>query len=68
MARILRGDVVRAELDPTQGHEQTGRRPLLVLSQDVFNARSGTVIACTLSQGGLCHSGDFLGIARSHGA
>ena len=49
MARILRGDVVRAELDPTQGHEQTGRRPLLVLSQDVFNARSGTVIACTLT-------------------
>jgi mRNA interferase MazF len=49
MARILRGDVVWAELDPTQGHEQSGRRPVLVLSQDVFNDRSGTVIACALT-------------------
>jgi mRNA interferase MazF len=49
MARILRGDVVWAELDPTQGHEQSGRRPVLVLSQDVFNERSGTVIACALT-------------------
>jgi len=49
MARILRGDVVWAELDPTQGHEQSGRRPVLVLSEDVFNERSGTVIACALT-------------------
>lgn len=49
MARILRGDVVWAELDPTQGHEQSGRRPLIVLSHDVFNERSGTVIACALT-------------------
>ncbi|MFZ0710786.1 MAG: type II toxin-antitoxin system PemK/MazF family toxin [Terrimicrobiaceae bacterium] len=49
MARILRGDVVWAELDPTQGHEQSGRRPVVVLSQDVFNERSGTVIACALT-------------------
>ena len=49
MARILRGDVVWAELDPTQGHEQSGRRPVVVLSQDIFNERSGTVIACSLT-------------------
>ena len=49
MARILRGDVVWAELDPAQGHEQSGRRPVVVLSQDVFNERSGTVIACALT-------------------
>jgi mRNA interferase MazF len=49
MGRILRGDVVWAELDPTQGHEQSGRRPVLVLSQDIFNDRSGTVIACALT-------------------
>ncbi|HEU4678885.1 MAG TPA: type II toxin-antitoxin system PemK/MazF family toxin [Terrimicrobiaceae bacterium] len=49
MARILRGDVVWAELDPTKGHEQSGRRPVVVLSQDVFNERSGTVIACALT-------------------
>ncbi len=38
-----------ANLDPTQGHEQAGKRPVLVLSQDVFNERSGTVIAVALT-------------------
>jgi mRNA interferase MazF len=49
VARILRGDILWADLDPTQGHEQSGRQPVLVLSQDVFNERSGTVIACALT-------------------
>ncbi len=49
MARVLRGDIVWANLDPTQGLEESGRRPVLVLSQDVFNERSGTVIACALT-------------------
>jgi mRNA interferase MazF len=49
MARILRGDIVWAELDPAQGHEQSGRRPVLILSHDVFNERSGTVIAIALT-------------------
>jgi len=49
MARILRGDIVWANLDPTQGSEQSGLRPVLVLSQDVFNDRSGTVIAVALT-------------------
>lgn len=49
MARILRGDVLWAELDPTKGNEQEGRRPVLVLSQDVFNERSGTVIAVAIT-------------------
>src|SRR5262245_60254015 len=49
MARILRGDIVWANLDPTLGHEQAGSRPVLILSQDVFNERSGTVIAVALT-------------------
>ncbi|HEY7897779.1 MAG TPA: type II toxin-antitoxin system PemK/MazF family toxin [Gemmatimonadaceae bacterium] len=49
MAEILRGDVRWADLDPTRAHEQSGRRPVLILSQDVFNARSGTVIAVALT-------------------
>lgn len=40
MAGILRGDIVWADLDPTQCHEQSGRRPVLILSRDVFNERS----------------------------
>ncbi len=49
MARILRGDIVWADLDPARGREQAGRRPVLVLSHDVFNERSGTVIGVALS-------------------
>ncbi len=49
MASILRGEVYWAELDPTLGHEQSGRRPVLILSEDIFNARSGTVIAVALT-------------------
>lgn len=49
MARILRGDVMWAELNPVVGHEQAGQRPVVVLSHDVFNDRSGTVIAVAIS-------------------
>jgi mRNA interferase MazF len=49
MARILRGDVVWADLNPVIGREQAGYRPVLVLSHDVFNERSGTVIAVALT-------------------
>jgi mRNA interferase MazF len=49
MARVLRGDIRWADLNPVRGHEQAGRRPVLVLSHDVFNDRSGTVIALALT-------------------
>jgi mRNA interferase MazF len=45
MARILRGDILWADLSPARGREQAGLRPVVVISEDVFNARSGTVIA-----------------------
>ena len=49
MARILRGDIRWADLNPVRGREQAGRRPVLILSQDVFNERSGTAIAVALT-------------------
>lgn len=49
MAGILRGDVVWADLNPTRGQEQAGMRPVVVLSQDIFNQRSGTVIAMAVT-------------------
>ena len=49
MARVLRGDIIWADLNPVQGHEQAGRRPVVVISHDVFNERSGTVIAMALT-------------------
>ena len=47
--RIRRGEIRWADLDPVRGREQAGRRPVLILSQDVFNDRSGNVIAVALT-------------------
>lgn len=49
MARILRGEIRWADLNPVRGSEQGGLRPVLILSHDVFNARSGTVIAIAIT-------------------
>lgn len=49
MARILRGDIYWANLNPVQGNEQAGRRPVVIISHDVFNERSGTVIAMAIT-------------------
>jgi len=49
MARILRGDILWADLNPTRGQEQAGLRPVVVISHDVFNERSGTVIALAIT-------------------
>jgi len=49
MARILRGDIYWADLNPVIGREQGGLRPVLILSHNVFNERSGTVIAVALT-------------------
>lgn len=49
MASILRGDIIWADLNPVRGNEQAGYRPVLIISHDVFNERSGTVIAMALT-------------------
>lgn len=49
MARILRGEIRWADLNPVRGREQAGLRPAMILSHDVFNERSGTVIAVALT-------------------
>src|SRR5512134_1116135 len=49
MARILRGEVRWADLNPVRGKEQAGLRPVLIISHDVFNDRSGTAIAVAIT-------------------
>lgn len=49
MGRILRGEIYWADLAPGKGKEQLGYRPVLVISHDVFNERSGTVIALAIT-------------------
>jgi mRNA interferase MazF len=49
MAPLLKGDVVWADLDPVVGREQAGLRPVLILSEEIFNLRSQTVIAMAIT-------------------
>ncbi len=49
MAGILRGEIYWADLNPVRGREQAGLRPVLILSNDLFNRRSGTVIAMAIT-------------------
>jgi mRNA interferase MazF len=46
---IRRGDLRWADLGSTRGSEQAGRRPVLVISDDVFNERSRTAIAMAIT-------------------
>jgi mRNA interferase MazF len=49
MAGILRGEIRWADLNPVRGHEQAGLRPVIILSHDIFNERSGTVMAVAIT-------------------
>jgi mRNA interferase MazF len=50
MAGILRGDIYWADLNPVIGSEQGGFRPVLILSHNIFNDSSGTVIAVAITR------------------
>lgn len=49
MARILRGDIYWADLNPVRGHEQAGHRPVLVVSHETFNTPSQTPIILAIT-------------------
>lgn len=49
MARILRGEIYWADLNPVRGRERAGSRPVLILSHDLFNSKSETVIAMAIA-------------------
>ena len=52
MSRVWqRGDIVVADLNPTRGHEQQGRRPAIVVLQAALN-RLGMIGVCPFTQGG----------------
>lgn len=44
-----KGDFVALTFDPQSGHEQRGRRPALVVSNDLFNKHTGMCIACPIT-------------------
>ena len=44
-----KGDLRAVSLDPQSGHEQKGRRPAVVISNDLFNRHTGLAIACPIT-------------------
>lgn len=47
-----RGDIYLVSLDPTAGHEQRGRRPVLVVSPGPFNTLTQTPVTLPITSGG----------------
>ncbi len=47
-----RGDIYLVSLDPTQGHEQQGKRPVLVVSPDAFNNLTKVPVVVPITSGG----------------
>ena len=44
-----KGDLITLYFDPQTGHEQRGRRPALVVSNDIFNKGTGLAIVCPVT-------------------
>jgi mRNA interferase MazF len=44
-----KGDFITLSFDPQAGHEQKGRRPALVVSNDLFNKHTGLAIVCPIT-------------------
>jgi mRNA interferase MazF len=44
-----KGDFISLSFAPQSGHEQKGRRPALVLSNTVFNVKTGLALVCPIT-------------------
>jgi len=44
-----RGDIIWLVLDPRVGHEQSGRRPAIILSKRLFTERTGLAVICPIT-------------------
>jgi len=44
-----KGDLVWLDFTPTKGHEQSGRRPAIVLSPQEYNEKSGLMLVCPIT-------------------
>ena len=49
---MRRGDIFMVDLEPTQGREQRGRRPVVVVSPDDFNQATGLPVIVPITNGG----------------
>lgn len=44
-----RGDIVFLDFQPTRGHEQSGRRPAIILSPHIYNQKAGLALVCPIT-------------------
>ena len=49
MINFEQGDIVKFNFDPTLGHEQSGYRPALVVSRDLFNTNTKQIVVCPIT-------------------
>ncbi len=49
MVTYKQGDIIVMDFDPQQGHEQRGRRPAIILSNDVLNHHSSLALVCPIT-------------------
>lgn len=49
---MKRGDIYMVDLEPTQGREQRGYRPVVLVSPDAFNRATGLPVVAPITNGG----------------
>lgn len=49
MVAFEQGDIIVMDFNPQQGHEQRGRRPAIVLSNNILNQHSALVLVCPIT-------------------
>jgi mRNA interferase MazF len=49
MVNYKQGDIVVMDFDPQKGHEQSGRRPALVVSNNILNQHSAVALVCPIT-------------------
>jgi len=51
---VLQGDIVFTNFSPQMGHEQAGRRPAVVISNNTFNEKTGLAVVCPITSREVC--------------
>lgn len=49
MVNFKQGDIIVMDFNPQQGHEQSGRRPAIILSNDILNQHSSLMLVCPIT-------------------
>jgi mRNA-degrading endonuclease toxin of MazEF toxin-antitoxin module len=56
---MKRGEIWLVSLDPTSGHEQKGRRPVLIVSPEAFNRMARLPVVLPITSGNFARTAGF---------